>query len=350
MITFYRPYSTNIQRNAGYFSLFCLVFVIAVAAIQNTALSDISKKIIIEPYFVVGHLFVLMAIVVCILLGIFLGKKGYISYPAQALARTEVEQYNQKYDADFPLPKSTFLPAFGIIVATIVWPVIYFSVVFLWVPEDLNPNVLKMMHGGFFVVLFYLFYRTVSKQRQVGNMKMTEVFEHAAKKIQDTKLELKNDHFGYSLSRMEVAMGLEIQGQFKGNDFIISDSVKATRYWASSSAEMKGGIHMKLSQKIPFNFTVSENEKLLNKFQGITLDDAFKQRFKLKGIEVDRLSDAFKERLLRSPRSVFLQFSEHGISHELANIYIPPFFTGQGVVLFLDFMLELINDLKEKNK
>lgn len=352
MITIYRKYRTDVQRNAAYFSLFLLVFNIGWSAFFNLVFFDFAGQPIYQPvfgkFFVMAHGWFILGILLSIGMGITFAKLGYIMYPGQVLARAEVDEYNQKYGAQFPLPKNKFLPTFGIIFATFVGPLIYFVLLFAFLPDDFNQSILKLMHVGFFGLMITIFYRTVVKQRQVGHVKMTHVFEHAAKKIPDTKLEFKNDHFGYSLSRLQINMGFEIEGHFKGNAFLISNSTKSTRHWASSSIEMKGGILIKLTKALPYAFTVSERQKLLNKFEGASLDDVFKQRFEVKGVEIAQLPDRFKEKLLQSPRSVFFQFTEKGVSHELTNLYLPPFFTGQGVVLFLDFMLELVNDLREK--
>lgn len=352
MITIYRKYRTDVQRNAAYFSLFLLLFNIGWNAFFNLVLFDFAGQPIYQPvfgkFFVMAHGWLFLGILLSIGMGITFAKLGYIMYPGQVLARTEVDEYNQKYGAQFPLPKNKFLPAFGIIFSTFIGPVIYFTLLFALLPDHFNQSLLTFLHIGFFILMIIIFYSTVVKQRRAGNAKMTDVFRHAAKKIPDTKLELKNDHFGHSLSRLQINMGFEIEGQLRGNEFLISNSTKSTRHWVSSSVEMKGGILIKLPKALPYAFTVSEHKKLLNKFEGASLDEVFKQRFEVRGVEVAQLPDRFKEKLLHSPRSVFFQFSEKGVSHELANLYLPPFFTGQGVVLFLDFMLELVNDLREK--
>ena len=69
----------------------------------------------------------------------------------------------------------------------------------------------------------------------------------------------------------------------------------------------------------------------------------FNKRFKVKGIKTEGLSDVFKQKLLESFKSIDLKVENGWISQSFKHTYYLPFYSAQGLILFLDFLVELEN-------
>ncbi len=350
MLTFKRKYSTRIARNAAYFTFFILGFIVAITAITNALFPDFVATPLSESvfgrYFVWAHALLILEVVFLIGLGIDLAQKNIITYPISTLTRFEVDAYNRIYSAQFNLPKKKWWYVFLIILTTLI-PVLLLFLKYFFLPDGSDfLNTLAYFVG--FALMVFFFFRVVMKMRQGSNDQMIEVFNHATKHIPDTTIKMNGNDLAYSTMGAQIDFSLNIDGQFRGQDFKVDYGVSGTRSYRSIIASSKGGMTLVFRHPSSLNFSIMEKKDPIDIFKGPDLDTCFSQRFDLKGALISDFSDRFKTMLLESPRSIFIHVEKGIMVQELANIYILPFYSGQGMILFLDFMSELAAELKKK--
>lgn len=344
-----RNFSLNANRNATIATISFLGIIPIVFLLLNTidrgnfAEKSVSKSLF-GNYFVMAHLILLFLLTGIIGAGTILYKKGIIQHFTPRLIKLEQKKFKQKYNIEiektvskrqmvlyrFTMVLSTTFPLITVLILSQVFKI-----------ENYN---LALMIGV--VLMFIGFYTPVKYELKKNATRTKNIFSLVNKKFKKTNLKLTDNDLQYNLG--SVGVNLDINGMYEGFDVIIKS--RSGGYKTGRKVKTYSSVKVEVQVDTDLNFKMTERRPKWRKYEGDTLDECFNTRFNLSNIKVSDLPQEFKKSTVNYQRNLFLEFNEKKLTYSIKNSEILPFYTIEGMILFLDNMIEIVELLNEQDK
>lgn len=296
---------------------------------------------IFGEFFVITHLALMGVVILSVITGIVLHRMGIIRHFNHYLISIEKTTFRNRYNFNVGplLSKSKRNRAIFIMLGSTTFPLLFSLLaqrLLQW--DDLATGF--AISGGI-VLMFVVFYGQVAKFMRKGNQSMQSFLNKINNLCDNTNLVVDGTDQHYTLGSVKYTS--VIRGMYKGYNLKMN---------SQSNGQQKGGktiVHAEISLQIlsgnNHTFIVKEKNPAWTILQGKNLDECFNQRFKLEGINIKDLSDKFKKTILLWNRNINLNIDKEKTSYFLMNDPVLPYYTPEGLILFLDFVINLVQNL-----
>lgn len=356
-----RSFSTQYGRTNSTFYIFIFILLFAIAIGLNFLGTDFMNSLVNEEVFGKNFNFFHLIPIVIFIFMFFLTKKANknskYSHPSIFFMNQEREEFQKKYNQNKILP--TLSTGFGLhIILFLIGGVLLFflpKILNLSIPEEFA-QVWKYISIGI-VVIAYLFYlkRVTTDYKKY----MTEVFEKTSAQLKNTQIIINTKNQDPSPDLPQENSSSLIHGTYKGYEFKLDfhafnpNSQKNYRYfriWYGTAVPtykaQKYSASFKLKQDLKIHFSILEKNEAWEKIEANNLDEAFEERFELKGAKAKDLPDDLKNKLLNYQRNLNLIVKTKEIQFTSESGLFLPYYGAEGTFLFLDFLTEIAHKLE----
>lgn len=304
----------------------------------------------------------ILPIITVIIFCVWLSRLFSLMPFSPTLIKEEKREFNRIYNQENVLPKfNTSQPSYIVLIYILICFILTRATNYLGFnfPTKSQGPLFYLIVGIFLSAYLYSLKRFFKKYPEY----MAKVFEIVSTKLANTEIILESKSAS-SQDREEKIVKTSIKGIFKGHEFKFEsyDNSNLSEIKKYTQTKIMGGIFFARSLPILFytsvfklnftskwNFSIREkNETWLN-IEGNTIDEAFENRFEIKGVEPALISNQLKKLLLEYRRNLVLEVKENIITHKVATNKVLPYYGPEGMVLFLDFLFLLSQNLEESN-
>ena len=317
---------------------FFLYIIISSLIIMNIDNGELAAKPVWEAVFgrsfVVGHLGAVTGLLFLFVALFILNRTGHIELPFRYYQKEEKRIFFEKYSfnclSGTTKSKRRFL--YSIMLFSTFLPGII--VLLYWYYSDSDDISIPVIAGT--VMMFILFYGSLFLLMKKDDKNIREFFVKVNRLFDDTVLELKNYGMQNSLGSSQFLISLE--GIFKGRKISLGNSTAGYRSGRNVKVNSITDVVLEINSKADIRIlkTSFENNKLNYRLVPIVEYSG----------DSERLTSVAKELIEQYDRPLHMQIQNGLLSYEAKDLDIIPFYTMEGIILFLDFMTILANEIE----
>lgn len=338
-----RDFSFKSGRNSTLFVIGIFLLIILTTVFFNTYQEGIPGRTPVDeelfgPYFVITHLALIGVAIVCVIAGILLYRMGIIRHFNYTLIKVEKREFRKQYhfNAGSPVSRSRRNWSVFIMLLSTAFPMLFLmlakSVLHWTEPATVFALVLGIL------LMFIVFYGQLRKLMARGDQSVQQFLEKINEMHENTELETEDTLMDYKYGSLIFNSG--IKGTYKGYKLHMktrSSGRQSGRHTTTSSVSA-----LQIISRNKNAFSMKEKNPKWSVIKGEDPDDCFNKRFLLEGITTNDVSDDLKNLALSWKRNINLKVEEEKITYFLLDDPVLPYYTAEGLVLFLDFIIDLV--------
>ena len=345
---FKRDFSFNANKNSQIIVIgFFICLFVSSVMLSPIVISGMDAPVyekIFGKYFVIGHLGPISAIVVFTIIAITAYKKGYTSLHSNYLRKAEISQFKSDYNTVFLSAKRQrrwYVTLLLVLLSTT------FPIIFTLISYQIGVNTSVGLWTGL-IAMFWLFYSQILKSMRKGNATTNDIFNFINTTFNNTNIKLLTNSLNYSF--VSLTTDLHISGIYKDHKFDYRYLLSGHKYsdapsYTNNTLFLKFALNYQSTEELK----IDEKNYLWKNSKGKTIDDCFSKRFKIEGSKTEALTEELKKDLLNYQRNVSIKIRDKYLIYELIDLQVLPFYTMEGFVYFLDFILKISKDFRSCN-
>lgn len=293
-------------------------------------------------YFVMGHMGIVSGLIFLFTAVFILNKTDYLKSPAILFMEQEkkefYDKYGLKFNAEIPKVKkymalttaitSTFIPA--------VLPLI--AINFFGVEDHTFAVIIGI------ILMFIGFYGSIGYLIKLSHVKIGEILEAVNNLHEGTKLTSPQYNVGHNF--LSACFKMLVEGNYKFREVKAEYSASGTSYNKGFSRGIESDVSVKISIDEQIEFTLKETDYKWKSYEGISIESCFSKRFKISARNPAYLPESFKENAVKYNRQLSLKAGECKLIYHIKNMELLPFYTIEGIALFLDFLISLAEEVE----
>jgi hypothetical protein len=307
---------------------------------------DIANIKILRGLLKLWHLSIILGIFFMMSVLIYSKKSGYFAQGRPWMHMLEKKKFKQKYGKHFSI-YDPFLIFSGI---SFIFIMPFLSNLLGTHYEYLNYDTVMIIGAITGVILMFFFlYLSDRKSKKIPS----KILEFINNNIPDTSLTIKDiqnfpgiailEHYG-TLTEKSVYglqnMRLQINGKYRGMKCNITIGTFSNE--DSNKIFSRETATIETLRNQDGEVFIQEKNIQWDNISGNSTDEIFQKRFIVNQTKEMRIPQNLKEKISMYPRDVFLHITDDKYIFVIQNCHIKPFYTLEGMILFLDTLFEWI--------
>ncbi len=285
--------------------------------------------------FVIGHLGAVSGLIILFAVIIIFNRSGHLKTPFSHYREEERKIFFQKYNfaCESGITKTKRVLALSVMIFSTFLPaIIPFIFYYFFNSKDYTFPVIIGI-----TLMFIVFYKTLFLIMDTDGKRINEFFNRVNKNINDTFITLNN--YSHNTTGVGVQFSINAEGIYKGRKFFLENSssgkLLGKRVNVSSNTKILLETKSNVSLKIKKESFYPVKHDLKSDYDLVISGDS------------ERCSQIVKKMICEFDRPLNLEITNRNIIYTAQGNDIIPFYSMEGIVLFLEFLFNLTNEIEK---